>query len=62
IGLCLAVIGTRVLAATLFGVSATDPPTLAGVTLLLIAVAIVSSWVAARRAAVIDPAEAMRAE
>ncbi|MGH7590642.1 MAG: FtsX-like permease family protein, partial [Gemmatimonadales bacterium] len=62
IGLCLAVMGTRVLAATLFGVSATDPPTLAVVTLLLIAVAIVSSWVAARRAAVIDPAEAMRAE
>ncbi|HET7023982.1 MAG TPA: FtsX-like permease family protein, partial [Gemmatimonadales bacterium] len=62
IGLCLAAAGTRLLRATLFGVSDTDPATLAVVTLLLLVVALLSSWIAARRAAMVDPMEAMRAE
>ena len=61
-GLALTVIGTRALAATLYDVSATDPATLAAVTCLLLAVAAAACWLAARRAAQIDPMEAMRAE
>ena len=62
VGLGIAAAGTRVLAATLYGVSATDPSTLGAVTVLLIGVAIAASWLAARRAAAVDPVEAMRAE
>lgn len=61
-GLVVALVGTRALAATLYEVSATDPWTLAAVTTLLLAVAAAACWLAARRAARIDPMEAMRAE
>jgi predicted permease len=53
---------TRVLSRFLFGVSATDPLTLVGVALLLIAVAILASYLPARRAAAVDPIVALRAE
>jgi predicted permease len=62
LGLGIAAIGTRVLAATLFGVSPTDPATLFLVTAVLIVIASLASWLAARRAAMVDPVEAMRAE
>lgn len=62
IGLGLTVAGTRLLSATLYGVSATDPSTLVAVTAVLIGVAMLASWLAARRAAMVDPVEAMRAE
>jgi putative ABC transport system permease protein len=61
-GLVVALAGTRALAATLYDVSATDPSTLAAATAVLLAVAAAASWLAARRAARIDPMEAMRAE
>jgi len=53
---------TRVLSRFLFGVSATDPLTLVGVALLLIAVAILASYLPARRAAAVDPIVALRVE
>jgi putative ABC transport system permease protein len=53
---------TRVLSRFLFGISATDPLTLLGVALLLIAVAILTSYLPARRAAAVDPIVALRAE
>ncbi len=62
IGLGVALLATRKLASTLYGVSATDPATLAGVTLLLLSVALVACWLPARRAAAIEPVEAIRAD
>jgi putative ABC transport system permease protein len=62
VGLAMALLGTRVLAATLYDLSATDPSTLAAVMALLLAVAALACWLAARHATRIDPMEAMRAE
>jgi ABC-type lipoprotein release transport system permease subunit len=46
----------------LFGVRAWDVTTLAAVAILLGAFALVASFVPARRAASVDPVEALRAE
>jgi putative ABC transport system permease protein len=53
---------TRILTSLLFGMSATDPLTFAGVALLLIIVALAASYIPADRAARIDPAAALRAD
>ena len=62
VGLVAALIATRWLSATLYQVSASDPATLGGVLIALLAVALAASWAPAWRAAAIDPADAMRAE
>ncbi len=62
LGLAAALAGSRALASTLFDLSATDPFTLASVTLLLLSVAFIACWLPARRAAAIDPVEAIRLE
>ena len=46
----------------LYGVTASDPFTLGGVTLALVATGAIASWFPARRAARVDPAEALRAD
>jgi len=46
----------------LYGVSPTDPATLGVTPLVLLAVAFVASWIAARRAAAVEPAEALRSQ
>jgi predicted permease len=53
---------TRLLAAGNPGMHLNSPPVLIGTTLLLIAVALVACWLPARRAARINPIEALRAE
>ena len=60
IGLAGALAVTRTMRSLLFDVSPTDPVVLVLVPLLLMAIAAVASFVPARRAARVDPAEALR--
>jgi ABC-type antimicrobial peptide transport system permease subunit len=60
IGASLAV--TRVLSSLLFGVSPMDPLTYGGVSAGLAAVALLATWLPARRASRIDPIAALRAD
>jgi len=53
---------TRLLSALLYEVRPTDAPTFAAVSLLLGAVALLACWLPARRAATINPVEALRYE
>jgi len=59
-GVLAALAVTRFLSALLYGVTPTDPATLGVVPLLLLVVAAVASYAPARRAARIDPVEALR--
>jgi predicted permease len=61
-GVVGALVLTRFLRSMLFEVSPTDPFVLAGVSLVLVAVAIAASYLPARRAAKVDPVIALRAE
>ncbi len=60
IGLAGSLAVTRVMASVLYGVSATDPATLAIVAVLLAGVALLASYIPARRAARVDPMLALR--
>jgi predicted permease len=62
VGVIIAVAATRFMSSMLFGVSATDGTTFSIVCLLLIAVALLASWLPARRATRVDPTIALRAE
>ena len=62
IGMGGAFVLTRTMQSLLFGVSTTDPMTLAGVVLLLAAVSVFACWVPARRATKVDPLVALRYE
>lgn len=62
LGVVASLIATRWLASKLFEVSPADPLTLGAVIVGLLMVALAASWAPARRAAAIDPAEAIRAD
>jgi putative ABC transport system permease protein len=62
IGLVGAVLAARALSAFLFGVRASDPLTLGGVAVLMLAVATLASYIPSRRALRVDPVIALRAE
>jgi putative ABC transport system permease protein len=62
IGLGGAFAVTKVLSSMLFEVSPTDPAVLGSVVIVLLAIAAIASLAPARRAARIDPIEALRAE
>jgi len=62
IGLALALGLGRLLSTLLYGIQAHDPLTFVAVAALLVGVALVASWLPARRAARVDPAVTLRAE
>jgi putative ABC transport system permease protein len=62
IGLAAAFLLTRLIRSLLFGVQATDPITFAAISLLLFLIALLASYIPARRAARIDPMISLRSE
>ena len=62
IGLAGAVAASRLLGSLLFGVSASDPSTFTAIVVLISVVAFVAAWFPARRATLVDPIQALRAE
>jgi predicted permease len=62
IGLVSAALLTRLIQSVLFGISPLDPVTYAVMPLVLVIAAIIASYLPARRAASVDPVEALRAE
>ena len=62
VGLVGAVVLTRFMQGVLYGVEATDPLTFTAVAVGLLGIAVLASWLPARRAASVDPAVAIRYE
>ena len=62
VGLSAALCLTRLVKSMLYGIQPYDPTTLAAGVLILLAVALAASWIPARRAARVQPMEALRHE
>jgi predicted permease len=62
VGLATFALVARFIQSFLYGVAPADPVTLIATSLLLVAIAALASWIPARRAARVDPAETLRSE
>lgn len=62
IGVLLALLGTRVLSAILYGVVPSDPATFVVIVAILLGAALLASWIPARRAARVQPVEVLKAD
>jgi ABC-type antimicrobial peptide transport system permease subunit len=62
LGLAGALLVTRILQSSLYGVRTAEPLTLAAVALILTAVALAAAYIPARRASRVDPAAVLRNE
>jgi len=62
IGIPSALASARLIASMLFGISASDLPTIVAVSFLLLLVALLAGYLPARRAASLDPVQALRSE
>ena len=62
IGIIASIALTKLISGLLFGVSTTDLATLIAVTLLLVVIALIATYIPARRAIRIDPLSALRYE
>jgi predicted permease len=61
-GLVLALLGTRALRSQLYGIGSADPATYVALSAVLLAVAMLATYLPARRATRVDPAITLRAE
>jgi len=61
-GVAMAVLLAQAIASLLYGVHPYDPMVFGGIVVLIGAIALVSSWIPAQRAAGVDPMEALRDE
>jgi putative ABC transport system permease protein len=61
-GIAGALAATRVFSSILFGVTATNAPTFAGIAVLMLAIAVIASWKPARAATRVDPIQTLRAD
>ena len=62
IGLAASAVLTRLMSSLLYGVTPLDGPTYVATPLVVLAAAVLASWVPARRAAAVDPMEALKVE
>jgi ABC-type antimicrobial peptide transport system permease subunit len=62
VGVAMAVLMARGIASLLYGVRPNDPLVFASIVVSIGAIALMSSWLPARRAAGVDPMEALRDE
>ena len=62
VGIVASLAITRVLGSVLYGVSPSDPTTLIVVSVIMLIIAVLASYVPAQRAMSVDPAEALRAD
>jgi putative ABC transport system permease protein len=62
IGLAVAFVATRALTSMLFGIAPSDVSTFVATAILLAAVALLATWLPARRATRVDPMVSLRTE
>ncbi len=62
IGIVAATLSTRALATLLYGVGAVDPLIFAAMSVLLVAIGMIASWLPARQASRVDPIESLRSD